>query len=50
MQKCRRVTFDPASLAALATEFAEDDRALAEAAISDYAAMLCQEDQLCMTP
>ncbi|MBD1843078.1 hypothetical protein H6F89_06595 [Cyanobacteria bacterium FACHB-63] len=44
--KRRRVAFDPAQLATLATEFAEDGRALAEAGISECAAMLVQEDQL----
>ncbi|MBD2021027.1 hypothetical protein H6F43_12640 [Leptolyngbya sp. FACHB-36] len=43
--KRRRLALDPAQLAALATEFAEDDRALAEVGMSDYAAMLYQEDQ-----
>jgi hypothetical protein len=43
--KCRRVVLDPARLASLATEFAEEDRALAEAGMGDYAAMLVQEDQ-----
>jgi hypothetical protein len=33
-------------LASLATEFAQEDRTLAEAGMSDYAAMLAQEDQL----
>jgi hypothetical protein len=40
----RRVVLDPTQLAALLTEFADEDRALAEAGMSDYAAMLHQED------
>ena len=44
--KRRRVVLDPAQLAALATEFAEEDRSLAEAGMGDYALMLAQEDQL----
>lgn len=44
--KRRRLVIDTAQLASLATEFAEEDRALAEAGISDYAAMLDQEDSL----
>lgn len=43
--KRRRVVIDPAQLASLTTEFAEEDRILAEAGISDYAAMLAQEDR-----
>jgi hypothetical protein len=43
--KRRRVVLDPSRLASLATEFAEEDRALAEVGMSDYAAMLTQEDQ-----
>ena len=39
------IVLEASQLAALATEFAEEDRALAEAGISDYAAMLSQEDQ-----
>ena len=38
-------TLDPAQLALLATEFAPDDRALAEAGLDDYATLLDREDQ-----
>lgn len=41
----RRVALDPTQLAPLANEFADEDRALAEAGIDDYVAMLTQEDQ-----
>jgi hypothetical protein len=40
----RRLILDPRQLIAL-TEFAQEDRALAEAGINDYAAMLRQEDE-----
>jgi hypothetical protein len=40
----RRRILDPIQLAALFTEFADEDRALAEAGINDYAAMLDRED------
>jgi hypothetical protein len=40
----RRVILDPTQLAALFTEFADEDRSLAEAGMSDYMAMLDQED------
>ena len=43
-QSRRRVTLDSSQLAILATEFAEEDRALAEAGMGDYATMLHQED------
>jgi hypothetical protein len=43
-QRHRRVILNPTQLAALFTEFADEDRALAEAGMSDYAAMLHQED------
>lgn len=43
--KGRRVVLDPAQLAPLATDFVEEDRALAEVGMGDYAAMLAQEDQ-----
>ena len=43
--KRRRVVFDPSALAALGTEFAEEDRVFAEVGMSDYAAMLTQEDK-----
>ncbi|NJP11316.1 MAG: hypothetical protein HC866_19075 [Leptolyngbyaceae cyanobacterium RU_5_1] len=39
-QRCRRIVLDPSQLAALATEFIEEDRALAELGMSDYTAML----------
>ncbi|PPT05785.1 Programmed cell death antitoxin YdcD [Geitlerinema sp. FC II] len=42
--KRRRVVLDPAQLTSLATEFAEEDRTLAEAGMGDYAAMLDRED------
>ncbi len=37
-------SIDPSQLASLATEFASEDCALAEAGMSDYAAMLERED------
>ncbi|MUL36151.1 hypothetical protein [Gloeocapsopsis dulcis] len=40
-----RAILDTTQLATLATEFAEEDRALAELGMSDYTAMLEQEDQ-----
>jgi hypothetical protein len=40
----RRAILDPIQLAALFTEFADEDRALAEAGMNDYAAILHQED------
>jgi hypothetical protein len=43
--KRRRIVLDPAQLASLATEFDEEDRAFAELGMSDYAAMLTQEDR-----
>jgi hypothetical protein len=42
----RRVVLDPVQLATMFAEFAEEDRALAEVGMGDYAAMLTQEDQL----
>jgi hypothetical protein len=42
--KHRRIVLDPAQLATL-TAFAEEDRILAEVGMSDYAALLHQEDQ-----
>jgi hypothetical protein len=44
-EKRQRLALDPTLLASLATEFAEEDRALAEAGIDEYANMLAQEDQ-----
>ncbi|HEY9865372.1 MAG TPA: hypothetical protein V6D21_14455 [Candidatus Obscuribacterales bacterium] len=38
-----RIALDPNQLVSLATEFAEEDRILAEAGMDDYAAMLIQE-------
>jgi hypothetical protein len=43
-QRHPRVILDPTQLAAMFTEFADEDRALAEAGMSDYAAILQQED------
>ncbi len=42
----RRVMLDPSQLTALATDFGDEDSALAEAGMNDYAAMLHQEDEL----
>jgi hypothetical protein len=44
--KRRRMILDPQQLASLATEFAQEDRALAQEGMDDYMAMLAQEDQL----
>ncbi|MEM8723061.1 MAG: hypothetical protein AAGE84_27885 [Cyanobacteria bacterium P01_G01_bin.39] len=44
--KYRVGAIDPSQLASLATEFAEEDKALAEAGMSDYAVMLDSEDRL----
>ncbi len=44
--KRRRMDLDPQQLALLATEFAQEDSALAEEGMDDYMAMLAQEDQL----
>lgn len=43
--KRRRVVLDPDQLASLATEFAEEDHFLVEVGMSDYAAILTQEDR-----
>ncbi|KAM3091591.1 hypothetical protein ACKFKG_25320 [Phormidesmis sp. 146-35] len=43
-QRHRQAILDPKQLAALFTEFSDEDRALAEAGMNDYAAMLSQED------
>jgi hypothetical protein len=43
--KRRSIILDPVQLASLATEFADDDRALAEAGMRDYSIMLTQEDK-----
>ncbi|MBX2865737.1 MAG: hypothetical protein KTR27_19465 [Leptolyngbyaceae cyanobacterium MAG.088] len=45
-EKRKRIILDPVLLAPLATEFSEEDRALAESGMGDYADMLAQEDQL----
>jgi hypothetical protein len=42
----RRFVLDPTQLAAMFDEFAEEDRALAKAGMSDFAAMLHHEDHL----
>ncbi|AOY83163.1 hypothetical protein BJP36_27815 [Moorena producens JHB] len=44
--KRRRIVLDPAQLKALSHEYAEEDRALAEVGMIDYAASLDQEYQL----
>lgn len=41
-----RLVLDSSQLTALVTEFAEEDPALAEAGIGDYATMLQREDEL----
>jgi len=43
-QRRHRVVIDPMQLAELFTEFADEDRAFAEAGMRDYAVMLHQED------
>ena len=40
-----RIALDPALLAPLATEFAEEDRNLAETGMGDYVRMLGREDE-----
>jgi hypothetical protein len=40
-----QIVLDPMQLADLFTEFADEDRAFAEAGMNDYAIMLHQEDQ-----
>jgi hypothetical protein len=42
----RRAVLDPAQLVLLSTEFAEEDVALAEDGMGDYATLLAQEDQV----
>ena len=44
-QRDRRNILDRSQLADLFTEFADEDRALAEAGMNDYAIMLDREDQ-----
>ena len=41
-----KIVLDSSNLASLATEFAEEDRALADAGMNDYKAMLHREDKL----
>jgi hypothetical protein len=43
-QRRHRVVIDPMQLAKLFSEFADEDRAFAEAGMSDYSVMLHQED------
>jgi hypothetical protein len=43
-QRRHRVVLDPMQLAAVFTEFADEDRSFAEAGMNDYAVMLHQED------
>jgi hypothetical protein len=42
--KRRRIVLDPTQMASLATEFAEEDRSLAEFGMADYAVILARED------
>lgn len=44
-QRRHRIVLDPTQLADVFTEFADEDRAFAEAGMDDYAVMLHQEDQ-----
>lgn len=44
--KYRRIELNLEQMTPLSTEFAEEDRALAEAGLDDYAAALAQEDHL----
>ena len=44
-QHQHRVVLDPTQLSKLFMEFADEDRALAEEGMGDYAMMLHQEDQ-----
>jgi hypothetical protein len=44
-QRRNQVVLDPIQLADMFAEFADEDRALAEAGMNDYAVMLRQEDQ-----
>jgi hypothetical protein len=43
-QRHPRIIIDPKHLADLFTEFADEDRAIAEEGMNDYAVMLHQED------
>jgi hypothetical protein len=45
-QRHPQIILNPTHLAKLFTEFAEEDHSFAEAGMSDYAAMLDQEDLL----
>ncbi|MBW4533738.1 MAG: hypothetical protein KME09_07340 [Pleurocapsa minor HA4230-MV1] len=45
-QRRHKIVIDPSQLESLATEFGEEDLALAEAGMSDYTAMLEREDKL----
>jgi hypothetical protein len=42
----QRVVLDPIQLADVFAEFADEDRAFAEAGMNDYAVILSQEDKL----
>jgi hypothetical protein len=44
-ERRHRVVLDPIQLAEVFAEFADEDRALAEAGMNDYAVMLDREDQ-----
>jgi hypothetical protein len=44
-QRRNQVVLDPIQLADMFADFADEDRALAEAGMNDYAVMLQQEDQ-----
>jgi hypothetical protein len=44
-QRRHQIVLDPTQLANVFTEFADEDRAFAEAGMDDYAVMLHQEDQ-----
>jgi nucleotidyltransferase/DNA polymerase involved in DNA repair len=45
-QRRHKIVIDSSQLESLATEFGEEDRAFAETGMSDYAAMLQEEDEL----
>ena len=45
-EKRKRIVLDPVLLATLTTEFAQEDRTLAEMGMDDYKAMLIHEDNL----
>jgi hypothetical protein len=44
-QRRHRIVIDPRQLADMLAEFADEDRALAEAGMNDYVLMLDREDQ-----